>query len=101
RVEFESRRQYDALDVREEAPIVRLVREAVAARGRVCRTRSTGGASDANVWARRGLEVANLGCGMREIPPGNEWAHLKDGALTAEVVLETIRLHAASPRGDR
>jgi tripeptide aminopeptidase len=101
RVEFETRRQYDALDVREEAAIVRLVRQAVAAGGRLCRTRSTGGASDANVWARRGLEVANLGCGMREIHTVNEWVDLKDVAVTAEVVLETVRLHAASPRGDR
>ena len=99
RLEFEVRRQYDALIVGDDAPIVRLVREAAAARGRTCRTRSTGGASDANVWALRGIEIANLGCGMREIHTVNEWVDLRDVVVTAELVLDTVRLHAAATRG--
>jgi tripeptide aminopeptidase len=90
----EVHRQYDALDVREDASIVRLVRAAAAERGRHCRTRATGGASDANVFAARGIEIANLGCGMREIHTVNEWVDLKDVVVTAELVLETIRLNA-------
>jgi len=89
------RRQYDALDVREDASIVQLVRAAAAERGRTCRTRATGGASDANVFATRGIEVANLGCGMREIHTVNEWVDLKDVALTAELVVATLRLNAS------
>jgi tripeptide aminopeptidase len=101
RVEVEARRQYEALDVPESAEIVRLVRAAAAGRGRACRMRSTGGASDANVWARRGLEVANLGCGMREIHTVNEWVDLRDVVVTADLVLETVRLSAARPGRDR
>ncbi len=51
------------------------------------RTRATGGGSDANVFAARGIEIANLGCGMREIHTVNEWVDLKDVVVTAELVL--------------
>jgi tripeptide aminopeptidase len=95
-VKVEVRRQYQALDVSEGAPIVRLVRGAAAAVGRACRTRATGGGSDANVFAARGIEVANLGCGMREIHTVNEWVDLRDVAVTAELVLGTVRLNADS-----
>jgi tripeptide aminopeptidase len=91
----EARRQYDPLDVSEDASVVRLVRAAAAESGRACRTRATGGASDANVFAARGIEIANLGCGMREIHTINEWVDLKDVAVTAELVLGTLRLNAA------
>jgi tripeptide aminopeptidase len=94
RVEVDVRRQYDVLHVADDARIVRLVRGAATARGRSCRLRATGGASDANVWARRELEVANLGCGMREIHTVNEWIDLRDVVATAELVLETVRLNA-------
>ena len=96
RVEVEARRQYDALDIRDDASIVRLVRSAAGALGRSCRTRATGGGSDANVWASRGLEIANLGCGMREIHTVNEWVDLKDVVVTAELVLAAVRLNAAA-----
>jgi len=96
RVEVDARRDYEPLDVRDDATIVRLVRRAAAMLGRSCRTRATGGASDANVLAGRGFEVANLACGMREIHTVNEWVDIRDVVVTAELVVETVRLHAAS-----
>ena len=93
-VKVEARRQYEALDVREDASIVRLMRTAAERSGRSCRTRSTGGGSDANVFAARGIEIANLGCGMREIHTVNEWIDLKDVVVTAELVLGAMRLQA-------
>jgi len=93
--EVQVRRQYDALDVGEDAAVVRLVRTAAAESGRTCRTRATGGASDANIFAARGIEIANLGCGMREIHTVNEWVDLKDVAVTAELVLRAMCLNAA------
>ena len=42
----------------------------------------------------KGLQVANLGCGMREIHTVNEWLDLKDLVRTAELVLEIVRLNA-------
>ncbi|HEU4437615.1 MAG TPA: M20/M25/M40 family metallo-hydrolase [Methylomirabilota bacterium] len=95
RVEAQVERQYSRLDVPEDAGIVRLVQSAARAAGRTCATRSTGGGSDANVFAERGLEVANLACGMREIHTVNEWVDVRDLVLTAGLVLETVRLNAA------
>jgi tripeptide aminopeptidase len=95
RVEAQVDRQYSRLDIRDDASIVRLVQAAAAATGRRCPTRGTGGGSDANVFAERGLEVANLACGMREIHTVNEWVDVRDLVLTAGLVVETVRLNAA------
>ena len=72
-----------------------LVTAAAQGLGHELRTRSTGGASDANVFAGRGIEIANLGCGMREIHTVNEWVDVRDLVLTSDLVLETLRLNAA------
>jgi tripeptide aminopeptidase len=96
RVEVDVHHQYDRLDVPDHAGIVALVQGAAAAMGRACPTRSTGGGSDANVFAARGIEVANLACGMREIHTVNEWVDVRDLVLTAELVVETVRLNAVA-----
>lgn len=91
RLEVKVERQYERLDIADGAGIVRLVTAAAETLGRKCPTRSTGGGSDANVFVARGLEVANLACGMRDIHTVNEWVNIKDLVATAELVLETIR----------
>jgi tripeptide aminopeptidase len=96
RVEAQIDRQYGRLDIRDEAGIVRLVQSAAGAMGRACATRGTGGGSDANVFVERGLEVANLACGMREIHTVNEWVDVRDLGLTAGLLVETVRLNAAA-----
>jgi tripeptide aminopeptidase len=53
-----------------------------------------GGGCDANVLNRRGLVVANLGTGMRDIHTVREWLNINDMVSTAEVTLELIRLQA-------
>jgi tripeptide aminopeptidase len=95
RVEVKVDHQYDPLDLPADASIVRLVTGAARALGRSCPTRSTGGGSDANVFATRGLEVGNLACGMREIHTVNEWVDLRDLVLTAQLLVEAVRLNAA------
>jgi tripeptide aminopeptidase len=97
RVEIKAERQYEALDIADSAPVVMLVAGAARSLGRAFKTRATGGGSDANVYATRGIEVANLGCGMRDIHTVNEWVDLKDLHTTASIVLETVRLNAVSP----
>jgi tripeptide aminopeptidase len=96
RARFEAQvdRQYERLDVPDHAPIVGLVNQGAKKLGRILTTRATGGGSDANVLAARGLEIANLGCGMRDIHTVNEWVDLKDLHTTAALVLETLRAHA-------
>jgi tripeptide aminopeptidase len=88
--------QYGRLDIRDDAAIVGLVRSAAGALGRECPTRGTGGGSDANVFVERGLEVANLACGMREIHTVNEWVDVRDLVFTAGLVLETVRANATA-----
>ena len=97
RVDVEAERQYERLHIADSAPVVTLVAGAARGLGRPFKTRATGGASDANVYATRGIEVANLGCGMRDIHTVNEWVDLKDLHTTASIVLETVRLNAVSP----
>jgi tripeptide aminopeptidase len=96
-VEAKVERQYERLHIADTAPVVTLVAGAAHGLGRAFKTRATGGGSDANVYATRGIEVANLGCGMRDIHTVNEWVDLKDLHTTASIVLETVRLNAVSP----
>jgi len=94
RVEVVAERSYDRLAVPDDAPIVRLLRQAAARLGRTLRLRATGGGCDANVFNGRGLEVVNLGCGMRAIHTVHEWIDLRDVVATAELLLEALRLRA-------
>ena len=96
RVEAKVERQYERLDIADGASIVRLV--AGAAERWVARVppAAPGGGSDANVFMARGLEVANLACGMRDIHTVNEWVDVKDLVATAELVVETIRRNSGA-----
>src|SRR5260370_17361501 len=88
-VEAQVERQYARLAARAGASIVRLVQAAATATGRTCPTRSTGGGSDANVFAERGLEVANLACGMREIPTVTARVDVPDLVPTPPLLVPT------------
>lgn len=101
RAETRVERDYERLDVATEAPIVRMAGEAARRLGRSLATRATGGGCDANVFNGRGLEVANLGCGMREIHTVNEWIDLRDMLATADLLLEVLRLNAERPPQSR
>lgn len=94
RVEAKIERDYERLAVADDRPIVDLVRRAARALEAPFRTRSTGGGSDANVFAGRGVEVANLACGMRQIHTVNEWVDVNDMVATTALLVETVRLHA-------
>ena len=96
RVEARVERDYDRLNVADDSPLVRLVRAAGKNLGVDIRTEATGGGCDANVFNKKGLEVANLSTGMREIHTVKEWLDLKDLYLSAEMVLEIVRLNGES-----
>ena len=96
RVEAKIERDYDRMDVPESAPIVRLVHAAAKNLNLEVQTSATGGGCDANILNQKGLVVANLGTGMREIHTVNEWLDLKDLYLSAQMVLEIISLNAQS-----
>jgi len=48
------------------------------------------------VFSGRGVEVANLGCGMRQIHTVSEWVDVNDMVATTELLVETV---AAAHRG--
>jgi tripeptide aminopeptidase len=95
RIESKMERDYDRMDVPESAPIVQLVHAAARNLNLEVKTSATGGGCDANVLNQKGLVVANLGTGMREIHTVHEWLDLKDLNLSAQMVLEIVKLNAA------
>lgn len=93
-VEAKIERDYDSMNVPEESAIVKLVCAAGRNLGVEVKTMATGGGCDANVFNKKGLEVANLSTGMREIHTVKEWLDLNDLYLSAAMVLEIVRLNA-------
>ncbi len=93
RVENKIERDYDQMNVPENAPIVQLVYAAGKILNVEVKTQATGGGCDANILNQKGLEVANLGTGMRDIHTVKEWLDLKDLYLSAEMVLEILRIN--------
>lgn len=93
-VEAKIDRDYDRMEIADGSPIVRLVRTAGRNLGVDVKTMATGGGCDANVLNKKGLEVANLSTGMREIHTVKEWLDLNDLYISAQMVLEIVRLNA-------
>jgi tripeptide aminopeptidase len=94
RVECAIARQYDRMNVPDSSRIVQLVLTAGERLGYSVRTTGMGGGCDANILNRRGLEVANLGTGMRDIHTVKEWLDVKEMIRAAQIVLEIVRLNA-------
>jgi tripeptide aminopeptidase len=87
-------RQYESMTVADDAPIMRLVRAAAARAGRTVESAGMGGGCDANILNQRGLEVVNLGTGMRDIHTTKEWLRVSDMVAAAAVTLAAIELAA-------
>jgi tripeptide aminopeptidase len=87
-------RQYDGMDIPDDAPLVKKVIEAARRIGRVLEPQGTGGGCDANIFNQRGIVAANVGTGMREIHTTREWLDINDMAAAAELTLEVLQLHA-------
>ena len=92
RVEFRIRREYDRMDVSLETAIVRRVHEAAHNLGLAVDTVAKGGGCDANVLNKRGLQVANLASGMRDIHTVHEWLDVNDLVTAARIIHEVVRL---------
>lgn len=85
---------YGAMNVPDDAPVVRLVQAAGTAIGEPVPLKAMGGGCDANVFNTRGISVANLGTGMRDIHTTKEWLDVRDMVKTTRIVVEMLRLHA-------
>lgn len=93
-VEEHITREYHAMNVADDSTIVQLVMQAASNLNQEVQTLATGGGCDANVFNKRGLEVANLGTGMQAIHTVKEWLDVNDMYRSADVVLEILRLNA-------
>jgi len=94
RIDVHVETAYEPMAVADDAPIMRLVAAAAARTGRTITPQAMGGGCDANVLNRRGLEVVNLGTGMRDIHTTSEWLRVSDMVAAAEVTLAVIELAA-------
>jgi tripeptide aminopeptidase len=94
RVQWSVQRQYERMNVADGSRIVRLVLAAGDRLGLSVRTAGMGGGCDANIFNCKGLEVANLGTGMRDIHTVKEWLDVKEMVRSAQIVLEIVRLNA-------
>lgn len=95
RLEETIERDYEAMDVPDDSPIVRLLEEAAGAVGTSLLPGEMGGGCDANVFNQRGLETVNLGTGMRDIHTVKEWLDIAGFNDTGAVVFEAMRMNGA------
>ncbi len=87
---------YFRINLNKNARVVKLALEAARKLRYNLKAGSTGGGSDANVYNRWGIRVANLGTGMRDIHTVKEWLDLLDFERSANLVAEMVVLHAAN-----
>lgn len=98
RVETKVERSYAAMEVPDDAPVVRMAKQAAKNLGFEIETKASGGGADCNIFNERGIECVNVGCGERAIHTVNEWADVADMVRAAELAIEVIRLHAEAER---
>jgi len=94
RLEVEILPDFTRTHIPEDHPVVTLAMKAAQNLGRTLIPKITGGGADANVFFSKGIMTGVLGTGMRDMHTVREWVRLSDMVLTAELVLEIIRLHA-------
>jgi len=85
-------RDYNRMNLGEDAPVVQWVQAASRTIGTEIRCQKTGGGCDANVFNTHGLSIANLGTGMRDIHTTHEYLLLHEFFQTAQVILSMLQL---------
>lgn len=94
RAEIGIERVYPVMNVSPQAVVTKLVLEAVANLDHDIELHTSGGGCDANYINEKGIECVNLGTGMYELHTVNEYLLLDEFRKSAEIVLETIKLHS-------
>jgi tripeptide aminopeptidase len=87
-------REYEGFGSTEEDPHVKIVMRACDEAGLVPLTYRTGGGSDANVLAAKGVPVLALACGMQGVHGTDEHVALADIEAATAVCVEVARLMA-------
>lgn len=82
------------MNIPEEHIVVQLARKAAAQKRHPLVCKTSGGGSDANIFAENGILCGVLGTGMRDMHTVRESIRLSDMVKSAELILEIIQLHA-------
>ncbi|MDP1793686.1 MAG: M20/M25/M40 family metallo-hydrolase [Acidimicrobiales bacterium] len=94
-VEITWTREYEGFTASEDDPAVTLVSAACADAGLAPRLYTTGGGSDANVFAATGVDTLALACGMSDVHSTEERLAVADMNALTELVLAVARRMAA------
>jgi tripeptide aminopeptidase len=93
RLEETIERDYEAMNVADDSPIVRLLQAAAKQVGASLLPGEMGGGCDANVFNQRGLETINLGTGMREIHTVKEWLGIEEFYRAGEILFHALKIN--------
>jgi tripeptide aminopeptidase len=96
RLETEVRHEYDLVNIAQDHPLVKRAVQAAANMDRRMDCATSGGGSDANIFAQKGIDAVVLGTGMQNVHTVDESIRLADMISSALLLLEIIRLHADS-----
>lgn len=89
-LDYEVNTSYPPLLVSEDSRTAQLFKEAAQSLGITATFSSTGGGSDANIYAEKGLEVLIPACGMSDAHSVNEYILLEDLESLAKLVRAII-----------
>ena len=88
--------RYDAYRLDEDMPIIKRIAAALRAIGCEPRYQVSGGGSDVNILAQRGLQIANVSVGYREIHSTGEYIAVADLERSAELVARLLEVDTGS-----
>ncbi len=96
RVKIDVEENFSNTNIPEDHEAVRLARKAAVNLGQPLLSKTIGGAADANIFFGKGIVAGVLGTGMTDVHTVNESIALADMEKSARLVLEILRIHAAS-----
>jgi tripeptide aminopeptidase len=88
--------KYDAYRLAEDLPIIQQIAAALRAIGSEPKFQISGGGSDVNILAQRGLQIANVSVGYREIHSTGEYIAVADLERSAELVARLLEVDSNS-----
>ena len=90
-LKYEVQKSYPPLNVSSDAPAVLIAKKASENIGLTFKATSTGGGSDANIFAGKGFDIVNLAVGMTNPHSVTEYIEIEDLCNTAKFIKEIIK----------
>jgi len=82
---------YPLMHIDEDAPVLRLIRDASAALGAPCTVLTGGGGSDANIFTAGGIPTVILGSGMTDVHSIHESVSVADLVRVSRLLVEVLQ----------